>query len=132
MSFVAAGLIMSVIAGGCGFRFEKEVEFTFENRTDVALCFEDVEEPSAESLCTEIAPHGTTSWLRGCGGGKKSTWSNQAIPAIIAARDRKLVIYSYSATCGEWDESSRRFVIEEQGDKIAVTDSPFHPAGASP
>lgn len=112
----AALLIVIVVGLGCG---PASVLFTFDNRTDAVLCEYRAPNPAAAARCSaELEPRAETEWERGCAGD-----ANIPITVIIAVKQGGDQIYRRTATCGEWLDTDRRFVIEQEGDEFIVTDS---------
>jgi hypothetical protein len=112
---LAIALGLSLAFFGCG---PADVVFTFDNRTDVLLCdFPTAPDAERSDCLVPLAPHSETRSGRDC-----DNRSGRLIRVIIALEAGRRVIYDRTATCGAWHDSSRRLVIEERGDDLAVTD----------
>ena len=93
--------------------------FTFDNRTDVALCQYPSPQDAAAARCSaELEPRAETDWGRDCDG-----IDSRPITMIITVKDGGRQIYSRTASCGEWHDTGGRFVIEQEGEEFMVTDS---------
>ena len=108
--------IVAVVLAACGPEF---VGFTFDNRSTATLCDYMYPEEIVSALClTEIAPHSKKKSGRDC-----DADASRPIRVIIVTKRERRIIYDRTASCGEWDKSKRRFVIEQVGDDFVVTDS---------
>ena len=65
-----------------------------------------------------MKPRAETHWLRDC-----DAQRGRPITMIITVKQGGDQIYSRTATCGEWQDSGGRFVIEQEADEFIVTDS---------
>jgi hypothetical protein len=109
-------VISLVFVSGCG---SASVLFTFDNQTGARLCEYANREGVAAARClAEIRPRAETKWGRDC-----DNLSNRPIRIIITVKDGGRVIYDRTASCGEWNDTERRFVIEQDGNEFMVTDS---------
>ena len=107
---------LTVIVVGCG---PADVGFTFDNRTDAALCEYTSPRSAAGARClAEVEPRAETDWGQDC-----DNDSNRPITVVITVKQGGYQIYNRTASCGEWDDSDRRFVIEREGGEFIVTDS---------
>ena len=114
-------LLIVIVAAGCGWEpfFPPSVSFTFENRTDAALCEYGSPEGAAAARCLqELKPRAETESGRDCDG-----LEDRPITVIITVKQGGSTIYDKTATCGEWHDSGGRFVIEQEADEFIVTDS---------
>lgn len=115
--FATCALLIVMVAGfGCD---PQAVRFTYDNRTDAVLCpYPSANDAAAARCLIELEPRAEAEWERGCAGD-----ANQPITVIIAVKEGGKQVYSRTATCGEWLDTDRRFVIEQEGDEFIVTDS---------
>jgi hypothetical protein len=123
---LATVVALTVLVAGCSsFPFySKEVAFTFDNRTDVVLCYFPSPQDAAGARCLqELKPRAKTHWLPGCGRGTKDEVDSNPITVVITVKKDGREIYIGRASCGEWNHTKRRFVIEQQGEEFLVTDS---------
>ncbi len=115
---VVAGTPLILILAGFGC-WQQDVLFTFDNRTDAVLCeYGSLNQAAAETCRAELEPQTETRWGRDC-----DAQRSRPITMIIAVKQGGRQIYNRTATCGEWQDSDRRFVIEQEGDGFIVTDS---------
>jgi hypothetical protein len=114
--FVALSAGLAVVMSACG---PPSVGFTFENRTDSALCeyLSDADTRGADCL-DEIDPNSKKGSGRDCDGQR-----NRSFTVILTVKEDGREIFRTTGTCGEWDETKRRFVIDREGDEFIVTDS---------
>ena len=109
-------LIVIVVSLGCE---PSTLLFTFDNRTDVVLCYYPSANDAAGADCSpEVEPGAETRYERLCGGD-----ASRPITSIIGVKQGGEQIYSRTATCGEWLDTDLRLVIEQEGDEFIVTDS---------
>ncbi len=110
-------LLVVIVAGvACD---PQDARFTFDNRTDAVLCQYGSPNDAALARCrSEVEPRAETVWLRDCDAKR-----GRPITMIITVKQGGDQIYSRTATCGEWQDSGGRFVIEQEGDEFIVTDS---------
>ncbi len=121
---LATVVVLTVVVSGCGPFYSTEVAFTFDNRTDAVLCYFPSRQDAASARCLqELKPRAKTRWLPGCGRGTKDEVHRNPITVVITARDVGRQIYRRTASCGEWKNTDRKFVIEQQGGEFIVKDS---------
>ena len=121
---LATVVVLTVVVSGCGPFYSTEVAFTFDNRTDAALCYFPSRQDAATARCLqELKPRAKTRWLSGCGRGTKDEVHRNPITVVITVKEVGRQIYSRTASCGEWKNTDRKFVIEQHGDEFIVTDS---------
>lgn len=107
---------LTVVVVGCG---PADVGFTFDNRTDAALCYYTSLGDAELAECNqELEPRAETDWGQDC-----DNDSNRPITVVITVKQGGYQIYNRTASCGEWHDTDRRFVIEQEGDEFIVTDS---------
>ncbi len=115
--FLATAVALTLVAAGCG--FPPDVGFTFDNRTDAALCYSlSLEEAGAARCLQELEPRAETDSGADCDG-----LEDRPITVIITVKQGGSIIYDRTASCGEWHDSGGRFVIEQEADEFIVTDS---------
>ncbi len=114
--FATFALLIVIFAGfGCS---PRRVVLTFDNRTDAVLCFYPSANDAAGADCSSaVELRAEARYERLCGGD-----ASRPITSIIGVRGGDQ-IYSRTATCGEWIDTDRRIVIEQEGDEFVVTDS---------
>ncbi len=114
---VTLALLIVIVAGvACD---PQDARFAFANRTDAVLCQYGSPNDAALARCrSEVEPRAETVWLRDCDAKR-----GRPITMIITVEQGGDQIYSRTATCGEWLDSDRRVVIEQEGDDFVVTDS---------
>lgn len=111
---VVVPLTVFVAGGG-----PADVRFTFDNRTDAVLCeYPSTEEAAGARCLVVLEPRAKTGGGRDCANDE-----SRPIPVIITVKQGGRQIYNRTASCGEWYDSERRFIIEQQGDEFIVTDS---------
>jgi len=107
---------LTVIVAACG---PASVGFTFDNRTDVPLCQYPSPQDAAGGRClSELEPRDETGSGADC-----DADANRPITVIVTVKEDGRQIYSRTASCGEWDDSGGKFVIEQDGEEFVVTDS---------
>ncbi|MEX1255464.1 MAG: hypothetical protein WEE64_14090 [Dehalococcoidia bacterium] len=107
---------MAVVLAGCG---PASILFTFENRTDAALCYYLSRGDAELAECNqELGPRDETKWGTDC-----DNRNNRRIQVMVTVKQDGREIYDRPATCGEWNDTDRRFIIEQEGDEFIVTDS---------
>ena len=110
---LATVMALTVLVAGCG---PASVGFTFDNRTDTALCQYPSPQDAAGARClTELEPRGETGSGADCDNDR-----NRPITVIITIKQDGSEIYNRTASCGDWHDAGGRFVI---GDEFVVTDS---------
>lgn len=113
---LAIAVPLSVIVAGCG---PADVLFTFDNRTDAVLCEYPSPQDAAGARClAKLEPRTETDWGRDCDG-----LESRPVTVIITIKQGGRQIYDRTASCGQWHDTERRFVIEQQGGEFIVTDS---------
>ncbi len=113
-----APLLMVVLA--CG---PANVGFTFDNRSGSPLCEYPSPEDARGARClTELDPNSETRGGRDCDGR-----NSRLVTVIITVKEDGQQIYNKTASCGEWEKSKGRFVIEQVGDDYVVTDGLLMP-----
>ena len=70
----------------------------------------------SEMCLAEVDPLSETKWGRDCDGEK-----GRKIGVVIVVKATGEEIYNRTASCGEWDDSNRTFVIEQQNGEFVVT-----------
>lgn len=120
----AAVAILTFVSGCGSYSFySTEVAFSLDNRTDAVLCYFPSRQDAASARCLQQLDAGAEKqWLPGCGRGTKDEVAANPISVVITTKDGGRQIYSRTATCGEWKDTDRTFVIEQEGDVIMVTD----------
>ena len=114
--FLATVVLLSVTFAGCG---PASVLFTFDNRTDAVLCEYPGPRDAAGATClVTLAPRAETGGGRDCDG-----IESRPVTVIITVKEDGRQIYNRTASCGEWSDTVRRFVIEREGEDFIVTDS---------
>ena len=112
----------AVLSAACGF-FGDEVEFTFDNRTDSAICYYPSDPDALAATCLQEAkPQSTTVWIPGCGDGPGAV--GNSITVVLTVKEGARQIYTRTEECGTWNDTDRTFVIEKRGDDFLVID-PF-------
>jgi hypothetical protein len=117
---------LAILAAGCSWMpvFSGEAVFNFENRTDSALCIYPSSGDASSARCLlELGPRSEITSGRDCGGGTSGQVDARTVTVIITVKQDGREIYHRTATCGEWNDTDRRFVIEQRGDDFIVTDS---------
>jgi len=89
---------------------------TFVNETDSLLCF-NVDAASGE-FCDEVKPQAKSVWRPECGQAGK-----QPLTIVLTLGQGGPEVYNGTATCDEWEDSGGKFMIEQRGGEIVVTDS---------
>jgi hypothetical protein len=114
--FLATVVLLSVLFAGCG---PASVGFTFDNRTDAVLCEYPGPQEAAGGRClVALAPRSETGGGRDCDG-----IESRPVTVIIAVKADGRQVYRKTASCGEWEDTARRFIIEQEGEEFIVTDS---------
>jgi hypothetical protein len=119
-------LLLGVAFAGCDRIpfYTAEVKFTLDNRADAAVCYYASPEDASGAACGRyVEPRSEAAWDPDCGEGYKSDVDSSPISVIITVKETGRQIYERTATCGEWNDTDRRFVIEQEGDEFIVTDS---------
>jgi len=116
----AFAVLTAAIAGyRCDPFYPQDVAFTFDNRTDTLLCyFPSARDAEAARCLQELKPRDETHWSPDCDG-----VDSRPITVIITVKDSGSQIYEGTASCGKWNDTKRRFVIEQEGEEFVVTDS---------
>jgi hypothetical protein len=65
-----------------------------------------------------VAARAESRWGRDCDG-----VSSRPITVVITVKEEGREIYSGTASCGDWNDTERRFVIEQDGEQFVVMDS---------
>ncbi|MEX0800619.1 MAG: hypothetical protein WD379_05325 [Dehalococcoidia bacterium] len=92
---------------------------TFINESDSLLCFNLSSAAAARGdTCGEIEPRGTTIWRPECGQAGK-----QPLTVVLSVGPGGREVYNGTVTCKEWEDSGAKFMIEQRGDELLVTDS---------
>ncbi|MBI5288066.1 MAG: hypothetical protein HY873_03745 [Chloroflexi bacterium] len=127
MGVALFGVITAILFAACDLIpfYDVELAFTFDNRTDAILCeYPSSPDAAAGSCAAAIKPHGRTTWRLGCADeGSRGAVDRSPITLIITVKETGQEIYNRTASCKEWNDSDRRFVIEEDGGRFIVTDS---------
>jgi hypothetical protein len=114
-------LIATVAVSTACFLNQEEVDFTFDNRSDSLLCFFRYDADAAAGGCPqEVKPLARTSWRPGCGKGPDA--DELPLTVILTVAEDGHRIYDKTAECRLWQDSDRRFIIEQRGDDFVVTD----------
>jgi len=94
------------------------LDMDFDNRTEWTLCYYSSEVPDTNvEFCNEIKPSRVKRWSPECG-------RQQPTAFTLTIEETGQRIYSSVTTCKQWDDTGRRFIIEETEDEFVVTD-PF-------
>ena len=118
---IALPLALVLVLLACG---PASVSFTFDNRTGSALCeYRSRREANSAMCLAEIRPRVEAKWGRDCDG-----QDGRPISMVIVVKESRKEIYNRTASCGEWDDTDRKFVIEQSGGQFVVTDSLAGPA----
>ena len=90
--------------------------FTFDNRTDQALCDNTSRETASGRECLATIPaRGKKKWERDCDGLK-----SRQVTIIISVKETGRIVYERTASCGEWAGANRTFIIEERNGELRV------------
>ena len=109
-------VVMTLLVAACG---PADVGFTFDNRTDTVLCeYPSPQDAAGASCLVALDPRAETKGGRDCDGK-----GERPVSVIITVKDGGDQIYSRTASCGEWNDTDRRFVIEQDGSSFLVSDS---------
>lgn len=115
-------LTLAISGFGCG---PADVVWTFDNRTDEVLCEYPSPQGAAGARClAELEPQAETDWGRDCDGK-----TSRPIPVIITVKQGGRQIYSETRSCGEWHDTDRTFVIEQEDGEFIVTAPDGAPGG---
>lgn len=115
VTVVAAALVLSC------FDFEEnQIRLTFDNKTDVDLCYYPLLNPPTHvaEFCARISPDSETVWSYGCGPGDLTTKSPVAITITETASGA--IISEHVGDCSEWLESPPTFTITRLGGEFRV------------
>ena len=122
--YLATVVVLTVVVAGCGPFYSTEVAFTFDNRTDAVLCYFPSRQDAAAARCLqELEPKAKTHWLSGCGRGTKDKVRSNPITVVITVKEVGRQIYNRTASCGEWKDTERRFIIQQEGEEFIIADS---------
>ena len=87
----------------------------FDNRTDSELCYYLSGGGEIRGDCNqEIKPNRVTGWSPECG-------LDQHLTFILTVGASGQRIYEGIETCRDWNDTNRRFVIEQVGEEFIVT-----------
>ena len=111
-----AVVLLAVIVAGCIFG-HADVVFTFDNRTDAALCQYASPEGVAAARCLEnIEPQQEADIGNDCDG-----VDDRPISVFIAVKQDGRQIFERTETCADWHDTDRTFVIEQEDGEFIVT-----------
>lgn len=119
-------VLLAVVFGGCGSYpfYSTEVVFKYDNRTGAVLCTYPSSPDASSGRCLAVvASRDKTTWGSGCGKGTKDEVNGNPITVVITVKEGGLQIYRRTASCGEWKDTERKFVIEQASGEFVVTDS---------
>jgi hypothetical protein len=109
-----------------------EVEFTFDNRTDSLLCVYPYPDDASAGRClAEVRPRAETGWTPGCAYGTRGEVDRSPVTVVLTLKEGGRQIYQRTASCRTWNETDRKFVIEQRGDEFSITD-PLQDATSGP
>jgi hypothetical protein len=122
-----SALLMALLTGVAIFLaacfWQKEnIEGTFENRIDAVLCgyYDYADNAYAGGCPRELKPHTSAGWFFECG---DSTDADKfPITVILAVKEGGRIIYQRTEECRVWQASGGKFLIEQSGDDLIVTD----------
>jgi len=115
---LCALLVISIIAFVACFP-APPVKLTFVNQSDSLLCFDLSSAGAArDDICDKVKPHARTVWRPECGQAGK-----QPLTVVLTLGQGGTEVYNRTATCDEWKDSGGKFMIEQRGDGVIVTDS---------
>jgi hypothetical protein len=111
----------AVVSAAC-FLYSADVQFGFDNRTDSTLCLFPSPEDAATGRCLNGLKPEDYDRKRtvGCGDGPHA--DSALVSVVITVDPRGHEIYSRTEECRLWNDSDRRFIIEQRGDDFVVTD----------
>jgi hypothetical protein len=94
---------------------DRTTSFYFDNRAPYVLCYYAADESEALGRCAnEVDAQQVTEWAPECG-------ADQPLTTILTVRESGERIYTRTATCSEWNDTDRKFVIEQRDGKFVVT-----------
>ena len=112
-AFAVAASLASIVFGACE---PGSIKFRFDNRTSATLCFFQSEQSEALGGCeAKVGELKVTRWEPECAPDQPET-------VILTVGDSGERIYSRTATCREWNETDRTFVIEQRDGEFVVTE----------
>jgi hypothetical protein len=119
LRFAFCPALVAFVTIGCrGFFSTTEVALTFDNRTDAALCYYGSKEDAGTDRCLSgVKAEARTTWRPGC-----SYEQTETITVIIAIETGGQSIYDGDASCREWKDTSRSFVIARTPGEFVVID----------
>ncbi len=122
---VLVGLLVIVLTTGCEELFwdGEIVGFSYDNRTDSALCtYESVSAAMAAECLDEVEPHALSRFASTCGDLDRDEALRREVTEILTVRASGHQIYERTETCRAWQDSNSTLTVEEEGGEFVVTD----------